>query len=412
MMMRKECKLILPMVLVVILTGACQAATGPVTNEPLTASGTIQATEILIGSEMGGRILDVRPEIGSEVKKGDVVVVMDATPLLVQARQKEAAAVMAKADLEVARAGPRPEAIAAANAALSLAEARRDGALAAWENALKMLESPQELDAQIIEARTQTNLAAQGVELAGAQVARQKTLRDQNKWGSDQYRVAELQVRAAEEALAVAKADEKTAQTLLDQLLGIRQKPLAFIAQANIAEGQYRVAEAAVAVAQAQLDDLLAGPTQEEVAVAAATLRHALAEANVLGVQIDRCMLVSPMDGVVLYQSLRAGELAAPAATILALADTSEVTLEVYVPENRAGQVKLGQSAEVMVDSFPGRMFAGRVVRIADEPEFTPRNTATAEERLNTFYAVEIILPNPEGLLKPGIPADATIRVR
>ena len=411
-MIRKHYRLILSIVLVVMLAGACQAATGPVTDEPLTASGTIRATEILIGSETGGRILEVREEVGSNVKKGDVMVVMDSTPLLVQAWQKEAAVVTARADLEVARAGPRPEAIAAARAALSMAEAKRDGALVAWENAKKTLESPQELDAQIIEACTQVSLAAQGVELAEAQLARQKTLRDQNKWGSDQYRVAELQVQAAEEALAAARADEKTAQTLLDQLLGIRQEPLAFTAQANMAEGQYRVAEAAVAVAQAELDDLLAGPTREEIAVAEATLRHALAEVNVLGVQIDKCTSVSPLDGVVLYQSLRAGELAAPAVTILALADTSEVTLEVYVPENRVGQVKLGQSAEVTVDSFPGRTFEGRVVRIADEPEFTPRNTATAEERLNTFYAVEIILPNPEGLLKSGIPADATILVR
>ena len=408
-MTRKHYRLILSMVLVVILASACQAATRPATDEPLTASGTIRATEILIGSETGGRILEVRPEVGSEVKKGDVVVVMDSTPLLVQAWQKDAAAVTAEADLEVARAGPGPEAIAAARAALSLAEAKRDGALVAWENAKRTLESPQELDAQIIEARTQVSLAAQGVELAEAQLAKQKTLRDQSKWGSDQYRVAELQVRAAEEALAAARADEKTAQTLLDQLLGIRAEPLAFTAQANMAEGQYRVAEACVAVAQAQLDDLLAGPTREEVAVAEATLRHALAEANVLQVQIDKCTSFSPIDGGVLYQSLRAGELAAPAVTVLALADTREVTLEVYVPENRIGQVRLGQSAEVTVDSFRGRTFEGRVVRIADKPEFTPRNTATAEERLNTFYAVEILLPNPEGLLKSGIPADATI---
>jgi len=410
-MSHKHYRLILSMITVVILTSACQVAAGPATYKPLTASGMIRATEMLIGSETGGRILEVRPEVGSEVKKGDVVVVIDSTPLLVQAWQKEAAVVTAKANLDLTRAGPHPEAIAAARAELSVTEAKRDGALSAWETTQKMLASPQELDAQIIDARTQVNLAAQGVELAMAQVARQKTIRDQSKWGSDQYRVAELQVQAAEEALAAARADEKTAQTLLDQLLGIRQEPLAFTAQANMAEGQYRVAVAAVAVAQAELDDLLAGPTREEIAVAEATVRHALAEANVLGVQIDKCTSVSPMDGVVLYQSLRAGELAAPAVTILALADTSEVTLEVYVPENRIGQVKLGQSAEVTVDSFPGRTFEGRVVRIADEPEFTPRNTATAEERLNTFYAVEILLPNPEGLLKPGVPADATIGV-
>ena len=64
------------------------------------------------------------------------------------------------------------------------------------------------------------------------------------------------------------------------------------------------------------------------------------------------------------------------------------------------------------MDSFPGRVFDGHVVRIADEPEFTPRNVATAEERLNTFYAAEIELPNPDGLLKPGMPADAVFGSR
>ncbi len=108
-----------------------------------------------------------------------------------------------------------------------------------------------------------------------------------------------------------------------------------------------------------------------------------------------------------LHRVLTAGELAAPAATILTVADLDEVKLVVYVPENRVGQVRLGQSALVTVDSYPSRTFRGQVTRIGDEPEFTPRNVATAEERLNTFYWVEIRLPNPERLLKPGMPADA-----
>ena len=256
------------------------------------------------------------------------------------------------------------------------------------------------------------NLATQAVELARAQLERQKLLRDQKKWGSDEYRAAQLQVRAAEEALAAARADEMAAQTLLDQLLAIREEPLGLIAQAHLAEGQYRVAEAAVAVAQARLDQLLAGSTPEEIAVAEAKVRQAEAQARVLQVELERYKCVSPIDGVVLYRSLRAGEIAAPAATILAVADIRELTLKVYVPENRIGEVKLGQAAKVTVDSFPGRTFEGRVAHIASEPEFTPRNTATAEGRMNTFYAVEILLPNPEGLLKPGIPADATIPVR
>lgn len=68
--------------------------------------------------------------------------------------------------------------------------------------------------------------------------------------------------------------------------------------------------------------------------------------------------------------------------------------------------MQLGQTVQVSVDAYPGRTFSGQVTRIADEPEFTPRNVATVEERLNTFYAVRIRLENPDGLLKSGMAVD------
>jgi HlyD family secretion protein len=163
-----------------------------------------------------------------------------------------------------------------------------------------------------------------------------------------------------------------------------------------------------VAVAQAQVDDQLAGPTAEEVAAAEASVRLAQAQAGVLRAQQAKFTLRSPVDGVVLDQILRVGEVAVPVATILTVTDLRQVRLVVYVPENRIGHVSLGQSVRVAVDSFPGQTFAGQVTHIGDEPEFTPRNVATQEERLNTFYAVEVGLSNAEGLLKPGMPADAT----
>lgn len=404
---------IVGLMILAMLVSGCQttpvslAADNGDDKDLLTASGTIHAAELRVATDLGGRILKVRTEVGAEVRAGDELVILDTTPLMLQLLQEEAAIVTAQADLAVVKSGPRPEEVAAARAMLALAEAQRDGALDAWENALAQVENPQDLDAQIIEARMQVNLAAQGVELAEAQLARERLVREQKPEKGTEARIADLQLQAAEEALAAAQADERTAQALLNHLWGIRQEPLGFIAQANAAEGRYLVAEAGVAAAQARLDDLLAGPTPEEVAVAEAAVRQAEAQANVLRVQVGQGTLTSPIDGVVLNQALRTGELAAPAAPILTLADLSEVTLEVYVPENRIGHVHLGQTVQVTVDSFPGKVFDGHVVRIADEPQFTPRNVATAEERLNTFYAVEIELPNPEGLLKPGMPADA-----
>jgi len=374
----------------------------------LTASGTIRADEVRIASELGGRIVKVQAEVGAEVEAGEVLIVLDATPLLAKLAEAEAAVATARSDLAVVKAGPRVEEIAAAQAALALAEAQRGGALAAWENAKEASENPQELDAQISDARTRVAMAAQSVELAEAELARERLVRDQKPEGSLERDLADLQVQAVEESLAAAVADEKTAQTMLDWLWLIRSEPLSLIAQANAAEGQYRAAEAGVAVAQARQDDLLDGPTPEGIAVAESAVRQAQAMADVLRVQQAKSMLTSPVDGVVLDQALRTGEVAAPATTILTLADLSEVMLIVYVPENRIGQVRLGQAVQVTVDSFPGQVFTGQVRHIGDEPEFTPRNVATKEERLNTFYAVDVRLPNAEGLLKPGMPADAT----
>ena len=57
--------------------------------------------------------------------------------------------------------------------------------------------------------------------------------------------------------------------------------------------------------------------------------------------------------------------------------------------------------------AYPGRTFAGAVSYISPRVEFTPKNVQTQEERVETVFAVEIKLANAEGLLKPGMPADA-----
>ena len=121
--------------------------------------------------------------------------------------------------------------------------------------------------------------------------------------------------------------------------------------------------------------------------------------------------LSSPIDGLVTSRSAHEGEAAVAGATLLTVANLDEVTLRIYVPENKLGLVYLGQEAEVAVDSFPGRVFTGTVSHIAQQAEFTPKNVQTEEERVNMVFAVKVRLPNREHLLKPGMPADAVLRV-
>jgi HlyD family secretion protein len=262
------------------------------------------------------------------------------------------------------------------------------------------LRNPQALDQRIHEAQTQVALAEQQVQFQDAELRNVQ-------YRFDRQKVSEWELRQAKAAYAGAQADLEAARALVTGLEEIRRWPLPYIAQTNMTRGQYNVAVVGVEVARAQLADVQAGPTIEELAVADAKIRQAEADVQKLEVRIAKCTLTSPIEGVVLEQLLHAGELAAPAAPILTLGALDEVRLEVYVPEPRIGHVSRGQPVTVTVDSFPSRAFAGQVVHIGDEPEYTPRNVATAEGRRNTFYAVEIQLSNPEHLLKPGMPADA-----
>jgi HlyD family secretion protein len=373
----------------------------------LVASGTFRATELHIAGELGGRIETIYVATGEDVAAGEPLAKLETTPWELQLGPAEAAVETARAELAALEAGPHPAEIDAARAGVMLAQAQRDTAMTAWQDALDVAEDPQAVNTQIVEARGQLALAAQGVELAEAQLAREEMMHGIAGDGDTAKQAADLQLLGAREALAAAEAQEAIVRTLLNHLYAIRSNPLGFIAQANALRGRYEAAEAAVRVAEAELEDLLDGPTPQEVAVAEAAVRRAEAEANILRVKIARSTVTSPISGTVTAEIARIGELVAPAATILTVADLSEVMLDVYVSEGRIGRVRVGQAVTVTVDSFPGESFAGRVVSIGDSPEFTPRNVATTEERLNTFYTVEIRLPNPEGRLKPGMPADA-----
>jgi multidrug resistance efflux pump len=117
----------------------------------------------------------------------------------------------------------------------------------------------------------------------------------------------------------------------------------------------------------------------------------------------------SPIDGVVLERAMEPGEIAMPGSTIVTVGNLQALTLTVYVPEERLGQVALGQTYPVTVDSFPGTEFSGLVSHIADQAEFTPRNVQTVQGRKDTVYAVRLSIDNPDMQLKPGMPADVTI---
>ncbi|RLC81412.1 MAG: hypothetical protein DRJ03_05675 [Chloroflexi bacterium] len=400
----------------------------------LMASGFIEAEEVAIAPEMGGRVVELLADEGDEVEAGQVLVRLDTALLEAQIEAAQAGLEVAQAGLAQAQAGARPEQIRQAEAGLAQAKAGRDGVYQAWQDTLAIRDNPQELDAQIAQAKAQ-------VAAAEAALAQATAMKDAAEIADDAFQDGMAEMAKAREKIEeipepfrpslpglpldahlipnaywkswvgvnTAQAGLDGARAALNSLYAIRNNPQEIQAQVDAAEAQYRAAEAAVQMAQAQVDALRAGATDEEIAIIEAQVEQAQAAFDVLLVLRDKFTVSAPVGGMVLERSIHEGELAAPGATVLTLGDLDKVTLTVYVPEDKLGYVNVGQEVEIQVDSFPERTFTGNVIAIAHEAEFTPRNVQTQEERVNMVFAVDVQIPNPDHSLKPGLPADAVI---
>jgi multidrug resistance efflux pump len=392
---------------ILLFSAACAA---PQADDTLTASGFIEGEEVTVAAEIQGLIVEIFAQRGDEVQAGDPMVQLDDAALKSQRAEAEAALSAARAELARVQSGARTEDITAAQASLDEAEARREGARQAVLNARDVISNPLDIEAQIDEARAQVDLAEQNVELQEADLEATRIKHGvYTDRGGDVAATWDLQVQAAQARLDKAEAQRQGAQAYLGALLAMRANPLTLEAELHQAEARYEMVETEVARAEAKLAELQAGPTSEEVAVAEAQVRQAQAGVQLIDARLDQLTLEAPMDGIVSTRSAQEGETATAGKPLLTIANLDEVTLVIYIPETRIGQVNVGQEVEVTVDSFPGRTFIGRVQSIAGEAEFTPRNVQTEEERVNLVFAVDVSIPNPDQALKPGMPADATI---
>jgi HlyD family secretion protein len=212
-----------------------------------------------------------------------------------------------------------------------------------------------------------------------------------------------------------AKAELDDAQQTYNDLLSTKAAEDVLKARAEVSVAQERYYSAldflrslqtgdqspSVTAAQGTMDQARASADQAQKAVA-----QAQANLDLLDVQMGKLTVYAPIDGVILARNVEPGEFVQPGAAVLSMANLSDLTITVYVPEDHYGEIHLNQEANVTVDSFPGQTFKATVSYISDQAEFTPRNVQTAEGRSSTVYAIKLKVIDPEGKLKLGMPAD------
>lgn len=199
-----------------------------------------------------------------------------------------------------------------------------------------------------------------------------------------------LSTQAADKMLqarAQVSVQQERYYSSLDHLRALQtgdQSPSVVAAQGVVNQAQANYDQSLKAVAQAQ------------------------ANLNLIDAQREMLTVHAPIDGVVLTRSIQPGEFIQPGAVAMTMGNLAQLTITVYVPEDRYGQIHLGQKANVTVDSFPGMGFPAQVSYISNQAEFTPRNVQTVEGRSSTVYAIRLAVNDANGRLKPGMPADVT----
>jgi multidrug resistance efflux pump len=437
---RKVAPVLVFLVLAALAYGYFSGERARAESGSLAASGTIEATQVLVSAELGGQVLEVLVEEGQPVAAGEVLVRFSDQLLQAQFDQAGAALAQAQANYELVAAGQpveqRQAAVAAAELEVLAAEQALDDLydLAGLMAAQAQKEMAGAQDAIDAASQRHENLVGGSPEAdidaarAAVVLARDQLDRAQEDYEPYRDKPEDNLIRAGLlNKLSEAQKAYDALVARLNNLLGetnpidlsLADADLA-VAEAQLADAERRytllkegpdpadvaLVEARLANAQARLVAAGAGPSPEQLALAEAQVEAVEAGLAVLEAQMDKLVLVAPLDGIVLTRTVEPGEVSLPGSPLLSLARLDSLTITVYLPEDRYGAVSLGETARVSVDSFPGRQFAAIVTHIADQAEFTPRNVQTAEGRRTTVFAVQLSIDNPEGQLKPGMPAD------
>ncbi|MEA3439311.1 MAG: efflux RND transporter periplasmic adaptor subunit [Chloroflexota bacterium] len=413
-------------------------------DNTISASGTIEATQIILSPEIGGKIMDVFAREGDNVTLGQPLVVFEDRLLQAQWEQAQAAVELAHANYSLIAAGLTKEdrlvAIAAVELELVNAQQTLDelhdtaGIAAAQANQAVALADKNIDDAQrrlnyLLTTADDTDIDIAKAEVALAEKNLERAEDAYKPWANkpednlkraqllskkaaavQQYDAAVRKLNALEGTgdvldIAVAESNIELAQAQLDEARRLHER---------VKDGPdpdaLALAQAQLGLAQAHLTAAKAEPSPEQLAVAQAQVDTAQAASKVIEAQLDKLVLTSPIDGIVLVRTVEPGEVVQPGASLMTLALLDELTITVYVPEDRYGLIRVGQTASVTVDSFPGETFTATVTYIANQAEFTPRNVQTAEGRTTTVFAVKLAVNDKLDKLKPGMPADVVFK--
>jgi HlyD family secretion protein len=362
---------------------------GRAPDNRLMISGNIELDEVNIAFKTAGRLIERLVDEGDAVKKGQVLARLDRDQL--QAQRERELAGLAASESQLLQA---QTAVALQRASLTADVETRSADLASMEARLAELRNgarPQEK----LDAKAAVDAAASELERAKKDWDRAQTLYKNDDISTaqfDQYRnrydSAQAMVKQAQEREALVLAGPR-------------------VEQVNAQRGQVERARGSVKMAEA--NGLELKRREQEITTRRAEIARSRASLALIDSQLADTVAASPVDGVVLVKAADVGEVVAPGTTILTVGDIDHPWVRGYINETDLGKVKIGSKVRVTTDTYPGKVYNGRLAFISAQAEFTPKQIQTQQERVKLVYRVKIEVENPGRELKSNMPADAEI---
>lgn len=218
-------------------------------------------------------------------------------------------------------------------------------------------------------------------------------------------------IEQARAVVAKAEVNLTNSEQQYERVKMLHEKGAVSDSQFDQANNAYEAAKSDLLAAQGQLDEALAARLKVDVAqfeynAASGQSEQARGAMEEAQAYLDNTHLQSPISGYVTEKMLEEGEMLSAGTPVFEVSDIKNSYVKVFIDETKIGRVNLGQNAEVRVDSFPDRVFPGKVVWISDAGQFAVRKAVNEQYSHDIrSFEVKIDLPNDDLLLKTGMTA-------
>jgi HlyD family secretion protein len=353
----------------------------PVPHNIITLSGRIEGDDSVVAAKTSGRIREIRVREGDRVKAGDVIAILDDEQAAAREDQAKSAAQAAESRVSQAQ-----QQIAVLGEQLKQTHITVDQA---------------KLDAQGKVRQAEAQVATAEANLSQAQAVYDQARYDLERF-SRLAKTGDVSDRQREQARTTAEAQSALVESNRKQVAAARGALTA--ARANLENPSIRTSQASAVQKQITQAQSEVRATQAEADRARAQVKEAQANRGDLNV-------VAPFEGTIATRTAEPGEVVSPGTPIVTMLDLTKVYLRGFVPEGDIGRVKLDQPARIYLDSNPRQPVEAIVSRIDPEASFTPENTYFRSDRVKQVVGVKLLIKNPTGTAKPGMPADGEILV-